>query len=111
VGPFDHLDERALVGYTGDQEGAGVASGEGGGALVEAQAGLLFRGAMAGMAMVTKQRFDIPREIDLGGASHSGQEEAAEGQQMNGAGEHVGVVTWTLATGTEWKRANAGIPN
>ena len=80
----DAEDEFARVGFAGDDGGEfGFSAGEGGVALVEAEAGFAVRGvgAVAVVAVLREDGLDVAAEVDLGGGESGGGEQRGEGKQ------------------------------
>src|SRR5262249_43982892 len=63
LGAGDGLDEQALATLAGDESRARVATAEGGRRRVETQAGALFLGAVAGVAVLGQERFDVAQGV------------------------------------------------
>src|SRR5262249_41554472 len=86
VGAGDGVDQPAGAALAGDDGGPGVAALECALRGVEAQAGALLLGAVAGGAVLRQDRLDVARVID--GIGGPGAGEKNEGGQHGGGASH-----------------------
>jgi hypothetical protein len=90
IASADEVDEGAVGAFAGDDGSPGVAAAEGVGLAVEAEAGALLLGAVAGKASLLEDRPHVAVKVHPGGGFRTvgmGQAQQGDGEQEGGPGE------------------------